>query len=112
MFIRIVIKRRENYDNENNKQYNKSHEDRKKKRARLLLVLAIPIAAIIAVIVFILTQDITLPIRLTDWWTLLHVILFAIAFICYIFAFGRKKDKDDDSDEKYIKREETYALSV
>jgi len=77
-------------------------QEEKKRRNRLLLILAIPILAIIAIIIFILTQDMRLPIRLVDWWTLAHVILFVAGLLCYIFAFRRKKNKEDDDREKII----------
>jgi len=107
MGIRLLIKRRredEEEDEDNERMMARTdeeeEEEEKKKRNRLLLILAIPILAIIAIIVFIITQDMRLPMRLTDWWTLLHVILFVVGLICYIFAFRRKKDEEDDDPEE------------
>ena len=65
------------------------------------------IPAIVSVIAFILTEDITLPVTLIDRWTLLMVIIalvqLAVAILC-----KKGKDKNDDDQEK---QEETAAMA-
>jgi len=106
MCVRILItknRKEKDEDEYQNADPDESEEDEKaRKRRRLLLILAVPILAIIAIIVFIITQDMRLQITLTDWWTLLHVIVFALGLVCYFFAFRRKNDEEDEDGEEVI----------
>jgi len=103
--LRVLIKKRQE-DNEGIEYTMRSDvrssdeyaEDEKQKRSRLLLILAIPILAIVGCILFILTQDMRLPMTMIDRWTLAHAILLVGAIISYIFAFRKDKDEDSDSD--------------
>ena len=70
--------------------------DEEKRRSRVLFVLAIPILAIIGIILFILTQDMRLPMIMIDWWTLAHAILFVVAIISYLLAFRTEKRNNDN----------------
>jgi len=67
-----------------------------KKRNRLFFVIATPVLAVIAIILFILTENMRLPMIMTDRWTVAHIILFAVAVISYIFAFRTRRDNDND----------------
>ena len=63
---------------------------------RLPLVIAIPVLAIIGIVLFILTQNMRLEMTLVDLWTIAHGILFAGGILSYIFAYKRDKDEEDD----------------
>ena len=105
--VRVLIKKkREKEDRELEganvqevKTSDEYEEDEKQKRSRLLLILATPFLAIVAIILFILTQDMTLPMIMIDWWTLAHAILFVGTVLCYIFAYRNEKDEDRDDEE-------------
>ena len=85
--IRTMLKdKKENEDPE-------KHEETK--RNRILLSLVIPTLAIIGVILFILTQDIRLPMVMVDFWTLTHATLFVCGLFSYIFAIRKEKDEDE-----------------
>jgi len=92
MAVRMVLKKRKDNEEE------ETEEDEKQKRSRLLMVLAIPLTAVLAVVLFILTQDMRLPMVMIDIWTLAHAILFAAGLLGYIFAY--KNVKEDDEDEE------------
>ena len=77
---------------------------KRKKNRGAWLALAI-IAAIIGVIVFILTEDMSLPMELVDWWTLLNAILFLLAILGVALAFKKKSKREEDEDRK----EATYS---
>jgi amino acid transporter len=62
------------------------------KRRLVLLVLAV-----VALIVFIFTEDMRLPIVMLDWWTIFHVVI--VGAIIIIFALAHKKEDDVDYDE-------------
>jgi len=95
MGIRILMKKRQ--DKVDEEQGLEKSDEEKKKRTRLLLMLAIPLLAIVGIILFILTQDMRLQMIMVDWWTMAHLILFIGGVLCYIFAYRKRKDEDDDS---------------
>jgi len=98
MVVRIIIKKRRDKEDEKYEAHNASAEERQK-RGRLLFILAVPVLAIIGIILFILTQDMRLPMIMIDWWTLAHGILFAGGALSYIFAYRRVKDEDGDDEQ-------------
>jgi len=79
-------------------------EEEKKKRGRILMILAIPFLAILAIIIFIFTQDMRLPMVMVDWWTLVHVILFIGGLLCYIFAYKKvnAEEEPEEDDDEYV----------
>jgi len=99
MCIRVLLrKKHEDEENEYDRGYVyvEDEEEEKKKRGRLLMIVAIPILAIVALILFILTQDMRQPMFLTDRWTIVHIIIFIAGLLCYIFAYKRDRDEEDD----------------
>ena len=106
--IRVLAKKREKReDEEEGTQQDAAstaedeEEEEKRKRGRLIPILAIPILAIIGIILFILTQDIRLPMTMVDLWTIAHGVLFLGGIVSYIFAYKNEKDEDEDSDEEH-----------
>jgi len=71
-------------------------DEEEKRRSRFLFVLAIPILAIIGIILFIFTENMRLQMILADRWTIAHVILFVVAIISYLLAFRNEKRNDDN----------------
>ena len=53
------------------------------------------IAGVIAIVVFLLTEDITLPMALVDWWTICHVIIFILQIVFSVIATRKKKDEEE-----------------
>ena len=72
-------------------------EPEQKKRKGIYKVLG-SLSAVASIVVFILTEDITLPMVLTDRWTLLMVVLFIIS-LGSLFLGRRWHDEDEDEDE-------------
>jgi membrane protein implicated in regulation of membrane protease activity len=57
--------------------------------------------AIAACILFILTQDIRLPMVWMDRWTIVHAIIAVVELISIWMVFKRKKkDKDEDKNQE------------
>ena len=73
-----------------------STEEKDIKKKGLLRVLDI-IPAVAAVITFILTEDMSLPMQMVDKWTLLMVVILIVDIVGALFT--KKKVKDADSDE-------------
>jgi len=71
--------------------------DESEKRGRLPLIVAIPVLAIVAIIIFILTQDMTARMIMADIWTIAHAVLFAAGLLSFIFAYKSEKDENSDS---------------
>ena len=67
-------------------------ETKKRLMGRLLGI----IPAIISIIAFFITEDMTLPMQMVDKWTLLMVIILIAEVIVAILS---RKKKSDDSDE-------------
>ena len=92
--IRVLIKRKQR------KEEGQSEEnDEEQKRSRLPLMLAVPLLAIVAFIIFFLTQDMSQPMIMIDWWTLAHAGLFLGGILSYIFAYKREKHDDTDNQQ-------------
>jgi len=87
----LIGRKKEDEDNKTN-----ADSDERKKRGRLPLIAAIPVLAIVAIIIFILTQDMTARMIMADIWTIAHAVLFAAGLLSFIFAY--KSDKDENSD--------------
>ena len=88
MLIRYFGKRREEDE--------ETGEETEIKRKGLIRLLSL-IPAIAAIIIFILTEDMTLPMQLVDKWTLLMVVILIIQIIVAIFA--KKKKDEEEGDE-------------
>jgi len=96
MGIRVLIKKRHKKDED---EYDRlmDVERGERERSRLALILSIPILAIIGIVIFILTQDMRLPMVMTDWWTLLHAILVAVGALANFFAYRKESDDEDEA---------------
>lgn len=74
-------------------------ESRKLKKKGLIRILSIPFA-IISVITFILTEDISLPTALLDKWTLLMLLYVLIQMIWVVFSRKKYAGKEEEEEEK------------
>jgi fimbrial isopeptide formation D2 family protein len=88
-------------------------EQKKKKQRRLFWYLLSVIMGIAGIIVFILTEDMRLPMRLVDWWTIVNLVIFIIELIAIALIFKReKKQKTEYTVNYYLQGTETpVALS-
>ena len=82
---------RKGKDNKESSSNNKSTREYKetKDTTNLLWLAATVIAGIVGIIVFILTENMSLPMRLVDWWTILNAVLLVIGAIGAVFTFNR-----------------------
>jgi flagellar basal body-associated protein FliL len=74
-------------------------EEEKKAKKRLILRLLGVIAAIIAVILFLITQDMTLPLGFIDRWTIWHIIIVAATTILAFFSRKKYEDEEEEDEE-------------
>jgi hypothetical protein len=52
-------------------------------------------ATVLAVVIFLITEDMRLPITLADWWTIVHAIILIIQLAFFVLAMRRTGDEDD-----------------
>jgi hypothetical protein len=92
--IRILVRSKEDEE-----LYTDESEIEKEQRTkyRMVWTLTTLIAGILGIIVFLLTEDMRLPMVLIDEWTIVNAIIFIAGVIGYAFAV--KRDKDEDSDD-------------
>jgi len=69
----------------------------KKKCNRPLMLLVALIPTVLAIIIFIFTQDMTKIMVYTDFRTPIHAILFACTLFAYIFLLKKENDEDEDN---------------
>ena len=107
------------YDDEYDDEYDEElDEDREKLRKRRLIWLIVSAAAaLIGVILFIVTQDMTLPMVFIDRWTIAHAILLAIGIVGAVLVVKKIRRKYDEEDEEYdepddLDHEDLGAVSV
>ena len=93
--VRVLLKKKRERDDSTEAE----EEDEKTKRSRLPLMIAVPVTAVAAIIIFLLTQNVRLPMVMVDNWTIAHAALFVGGLASYIYAYGKnKKDEEDGSD--------------
>jgi len=86
--------------------YEKEPEAWKK---RLVWRIAIGVLAVIAIILFILTEDIRLPMVFVDRWTIFHVIIMLVQIVATILAVRKKDITEEDTEEEMEEaRKELY----
>lgn len=103
LFVGIFINKKkteqtEKYDAEQKTQ-TIEEEQSKKSKSMLWRVLAI-ITAIVSLIVFIITEDMSLPMVMSDKWTLLMVVLLAFEGLFTAIMYITRNNKKDNNIEK------------
>jgi uncharacterized repeat protein (TIGR02543 family)/uncharacterized repeat protein (TIGR01451 family) len=88
------IRRRATY-NQNTQQYEYAE---KIKRRRLPLLIASIIIAILAIILFIITQDITQPVVIFDRWSIVFAIGVVLAVVALVLVVHKKKEEETYED--------------
>ena len=87
------VKRRDDKD----EAYTDRDEEEEKVRKHLGLRLLTIVATVIAAIIFIKTQDMSLPMAYVDRWSILHVLIAAATVLLANFS---KKDYEEDEEEE------------
>lgn len=71
-------------------------EYEKSKKGLWRLISIIP--ALLAIIVFIFTEDMTLPMIFIDKWTILHVIITLVQIVVMVLCKKKKDENDEDEN--------------
>ena len=75
-------------------------EEPENSKKRLIGRIIAVVGFIIAIILFILTENMRLPMILVDRWTIWHAIIMLIQVVCWIVASRRKDLDEEDSEEE------------
>jgi len=67
-------------------------------RGWLPMVIAVPVLALIGVLLFAITQDMSTTMVMTDGLTIAHAALLAVGILCYIMSLRRERDEDDNDN--------------
>lgn len=102
LVIMVGVKslKKKKHEKKDGKQHEAPYGDVERKEntyVRLAFILAVPLLALAGIAVFLLTQDIMLPMVITDWWTLTHAILLVCGILSYILAYKRDKGEYGDA---------------
>ena len=84
-----------NVSQDEEEEEEEEEDENKRKKSKFLGL----IPAIASVIIFILTEDMRNPMRLTDRYTLLMVIVALLNFVLAFLTRNKKKDDDEEEDE-------------
>jgi uncharacterized repeat protein (TIGR02543 family) len=76
-------------------------DEEQPKRYRLIWLITALLMSIAGLILFILTEDMTRLMVLTDKWTIGHAIILIIEIICILFSFKRSKQQADEDSSKH-----------
>ncbi|MCL1977786.1 MAG: InlB B-repeat-containing protein [Candidatus Bathyarchaeota archaeon] len=82
-------------------EYSKKHsgkEDKPRRNVWLFIVLAL---SIVGVVVFLLTEDMSLQMKLIDKWSIVNAAIFLAGIIGIMFAFKHKKDSTDEKKPRF-----------
>jgi len=115
VFVRaLLLKKKDNKDNEqrnandkrtvaSNAQYGgQKREDSDAKKftqRRTIWLIATVVLAIVGIIVFILTEDMSLPRGWVDRWTIVNAIILVAEIITVMFVFHNKKTETNKTDK-------------
>ena len=102
--VRAILLHKREQDEAKNGEIFEEEEDRRRvyyKRRFIWLIITF-VMAIVGIVVFILTEDIRLPMVFVDKWTIVNAIILAVEIVAVVFCFKRRKDSDDDEDDEIM----------
>jgi len=69
-----------------------------RKNTKAVWLIGAAIVSVAAIILFVLTQDMSNPWVLVDKWTVVHAVLFAAEIAAYYVMFKKKNEEDEDGE--------------
>ena len=76
------------------------NEEEPEKEERLISALAIILAPLFNLLLFIFTQDLTCPMTFFDIWSLLFAVILAIQIVCFILINKKRKEEEPEEEEE------------
>jgi heme/copper-type cytochrome/quinol oxidase subunit 2 len=97
VMIILVLKNRKREKDEEDFTYVEDEEEEKKKIRVPWMILSI-ILAIVSLILFLITQDMRLPMFWVDEWTIAFVLILVIELIGTRLTFNKKKENEEAAE--------------
>jgi uncharacterized repeat protein (TIGR02543 family) len=95
--LKFALRRKNREDDEDVSYFRENGVEREEeKKARVSWLIGAILLAVISVVLFILTQDTSMPMVLLDWWTIVFAVILAAEFAVTRRVFPRQK-KDEES---------------
>jgi uncharacterized repeat protein (TIGR02543 family) len=85
------------------KQNDKQDSEKQQRQHRTLWLITTIAMGIVGVVVFLLTEDMRLPMVMVDKWTVVNVIVFIVELIAMVFVFKRKDDSEKQAKTEVSK---------
>jgi heme/copper-type cytochrome/quinol oxidase subunit 2 len=95
----IARKKREDEGTDEYEAYETEDEAQKRKQRRLVFLIGSILMAVLGIVVFLVTEDITRLMVLIDNWTIVNFIILVVEVLGSILAFKRKKQDKKVSEE-------------
>jgi uncharacterized repeat protein (TIGR02543 family) len=92
VLIKAAIKRRKDEDEYAGAEFYAEDEQEKPRTRKLFLILGI-VAAVVGIVLFIITEDLSAPMVLMDAWTIVQAVICAAAIVFGKFASRKQKDR-------------------
>ncbi len=99
MIITLFTKKNEEEDEEENENVNEREDEEEEEQRRSSKFLGV-IPAVLAVIIFILTEDMRNPMILTDRYTI-YMVIIALLDLLLAFLTRNKKKEDEEEEREY-----------
>ena len=96
IIIALGAKKKED-EEENNRAEAENDEDKENAKRKLIMKISGILIAIGAVILFIVTEDMTQPMVFVDKWTIITAVVTLVQTVVAVFT---KKDNEDDEKEE------------
>ncbi|MCL1978373.1 MAG: InlB B-repeat-containing protein [Candidatus Bathyarchaeota archaeon] len=74
-------------------KHNKQYHNKKYAQHRTMWLIAAITLGIIGIVVFLLTENTSLPMGIVDKWTIANAVILAVEIICVLFVFKLHKDE-------------------
>ncbi len=96
----LLISRKKKEEDQDSEEVDANEDPLVKKRGTFTRVVSV-IIAILSVIAFLVTEDMTLKMAMVDKWTIMMVVMAVVQVI--VFVFGRKwKDQDNENKNEQV----------
>lgn len=95
-FVRRRKDEKSEHEREANQQPTKETDESKKRILRPVFFVISMVAAVALIVLFIITQDITLPVALFDLWSIVFVVCLAVGSVCTRLSFGKKNYENQE----------------
>ena len=92
MLLTGLFKKTYKEENSNNKESEEDKDEGKHKLSKIFRLLP----AILSIILFIMTEDMSLPMILIDRWTLPMVLILIITIVLAVLTKNKKKEEEED----------------